>query len=59
MARISKKSTPFVYSIPGPLFDTVEYYNLKDLDEAEEQYNMGFRSQVAMMNEMLDVHGAR
>ena len=32
---------------------------LQDLDEAEEQYNMGFRSQVDMMTQMLDVHDAR
>ena len=31
----------------------------QDLDEAEEQYNMAFRSQIDHMNEMLDVHNAR
>ena len=32
---------------------------MMDLDEAEEQYNMGFRAQVDMMTEMMDIHGAR
>ena len=32
---------------------------MMDLDEAEEQYNMGFRAEVDMMTEMMDIHGAR
>ena len=32
---------------------------MQEADEAEEQYNMGFRSQIDMMTEMMDIHNAR